>query len=183
MFQVVVAVVGCAVAVLMVGFLSFPLLRCVKTIIVATNIIPKKSTHLAPGFVEQFGECSKPAPPQVAQLLAMSCLHRFIQAAQELEPGRRDPGRHHTPVLGFPRARDQPSLFQAVKKASDVRISRDHPIRNLPAGEPSGGAAQDAQHVVLRHGKILRFENRDQTSGQHIRRPQHVQESSLLGVG
>jgi hypothetical protein len=33
----------------MVGVLSFPLLRCVKTIIVATNNKPKKSTDFGPG--------------------------------------------------------------------------------------------------------------------------------------
>jgi hypothetical protein len=50
MFQVVVVVCGVASA-LIVVILS-PWFRCVKTIIVATNIIDKKSKHFAPGEMQ-----------------------------------------------------------------------------------------------------------------------------------
>src|SRR5580700_68003 len=109
MCQVAVAVAGCAVAVLMVGVLSFPLLRYVKTIIVATNICPKKSTNPGPGQAQQFRQIPEPVPSQVTELLAMGSLHRLIEAAYQLQAGRRDPGCYRPPVLHFTSARDKPS--------------------------------------------------------------------------
>jgi len=74
------------------------------TIIVATYIVAKKSTHLGPGGVQQFRQCPKPLPPQVAQLLAVGISDRFIETSQKFEPVGRDPGHHHSPILGFPAA-------------------------------------------------------------------------------
>src|SRR5258708_26844401 len=109
MFQVVVAVCGIA-SVLIVVVLS-PCFRCVKTIIVATDVFAKKSTHFGTGSLQQFGECTKAFPSQVPQLLAMAFLHRLIEPSQQLEPLRRDSRHYHSPVLGFAAASDQTPLF------------------------------------------------------------------------
>lgn len=122
--------------------------------------------------MQQLGECPEPLPSQVAELPAMGFLHWFIEAGQEFESGRRDPGRHHSPVPGFPAASDQAAPFQAVEKASDVRIPRNHAVGNLATGEPFDRSAQDAEHIILRHGKVLGLENRDQAAGQHVGRAQ-----------
>ena len=74
------------------------------TIIVATYIVAKKSAHRGPGGMQQFRQCPKPRPPQVAQLLAVGISDRFIETSQKFEPVGRDPGQHHSPILGLPGA-------------------------------------------------------------------------------
>ena len=96
---------------------SFPLLRCVKTIFVATNISPKKSTNLGPGYRAAIRSVPAAVPSQVPELLAMGRLHRLIETAQELEAGRRDPGCHRPPVLDFASSARSALAFPAGQEA------------------------------------------------------------------
>src|SRR5256885_14964542 len=102
--------------------------------------LTKKSTHLGTARVQQFSERPKPLPSQVPQLLAMGLFHWRIEPGQRLEPFRSDPGHYHSPVLGFPAARNQLPLFQAVEQPGNVRIPRNHAAGNLAAKEPFGRA-------------------------------------------
>jgi hypothetical protein len=65
-------------------FLPFFILlgiRCVTTIIVATDIQATKLRHCAAGFEQKHSQRLKPFAPQMAELPAVGRLHRIIQAA------------------------------------------------------------------------------------------------------
>ncbi len=53
---------------------------------------------------------------------------------------------------GLARAGDQTPLLQAIEQSRDIRIARDHAIRDFAAGKPLGIPAQDSQYVVLAGG-------------------------------
>src|SRR4030088_1187973 len=103
------------------------------TIIVATDNMPKKSAYFRASALQQAGERAQTLLTHVPELAAVSFFDRFIQAAQELEPIRRDPCHHHAPVFIFPAARDQAALLQAVEETSDIGVTRNHAARNLAA--------------------------------------------------
>src|SRR6266567_1161006 len=127
-FQVVVVVDVCGIAsVLMVFVLSLSF-RCVMTIFVATYMFHKQSAYLGAGGLQQFGERLKPLSPHVAQLFAMGCLHRFIQAGQEPQTFLCNPCHHGSPVLGLAATRDQSPLLQSIEQASHIRVPSNHSV-------------------------------------------------------
>src|SRR5580692_11279229 len=181
MFQVVVEVCG-IVSVLILIFLS-PWHwmrgddnRCNKYTI-------KKLTHCGARNPQQISKFPKPFPAQVAQLLAVGLLDRFIQLAQNLESVRLDLRHNHPTVLCFPPARDQTTFFQPVQQSGDVGVSRNHAARYLAAGQAVRRPAQDAEHVVLRRRKVLGLEKQGQAPRQHVRSAQQVEECSFLSTG
>jgi len=134
----------------------------------------QKSTRRSSRGMQQFGQRPQSLSPQVAQLLAVGFLHRFVESAKKFKPVRSDPRHHHSAIFGFPAARDKIPLFQPVKKARDVRIAGDHAASNLAAGEAIGRAPEDPQHVVLVAREIVRLKNRSDAAPKQVRRAQQV---------
>lgn len=64
----------------------------------------------------------------------------------------RDACDRMTPVLGRPRPLDELVALEAIQQARDVGRPADETPGDLEAGMPRRGAAQDAEHVVLRVG-------------------------------
>src|SRR6266566_8224910 len=109
MFQVVVGV--CVASVLMVAILS----ACFRRYSFQQIYLPKKSADFGTAGVQQLGERPESLLSELAQLLAMDLLYRRVEPGQEFESRRRDLGHYHSPILGFPAARDQLALFQAIE--------------------------------------------------------------------
>src|SRR5580704_3716224 len=95
----------------------------------------------------------------MAQLFTMSFLHRFIEPLEEPYTSWSDAPNHRAPVPCLSRSRDQLAFFQPVQQSSDVRVSGNHAFGNLSARKAFWCAPQDTQHVILRCGHILAFEN------------------------
>src|ERR1700728_2615703 len=93
----------------------------------------------------------------------MGLLHWFVKAAEEFKAAWRDSSHYCSAVFGFAAARYQFTLFQAVEQTSDIRISGDHPARDLSTK------------------KILGLENSNQPTRQHIACAHQIQKQCLFG--
>lgn len=112
---------------------------------------------------------------KAVQLPSMQFLHRLIEVLKNPESVRSDARLHNASVLFFPPARDQATRFHAVQQARDIGIARDEPAADLAAGKGAlARAPQDAQDVVLRHGKATRLEQRVDSAGEGIGGPQQA---------
>src|SRR6266487_1756579 len=110
----------------------------------------------------------------------MARLDGFVEASQELEPFRCNPGHYGPSVLGFTASRDQATLFQAVKQSGYVRVPGNHAAGDFAARESLGRTAQDSQYVVLDPREVFGLENMDQAAPQHIRGAQQFEERDFL---
>jgi hypothetical protein len=63
-------------------FLMVQLIICVITIFVSTTVIAKKLTRRAARITEQFSQSLEPFPAEMAKLLTVGCLDRFIQPSE-----------------------------------------------------------------------------------------------------
>ena len=111
----------------------------------------------------------------------MGLLHWFVKAAEELKAAWRDSSHYCSAVFGFAAARYQFTLFQAVEQTSDIRISGDHPARDLSTKKSLRCTAQDAKHIVLRRREIFGLENSNQPTRQHIACAHQIQKHCLFG--
>ena len=61
--------------------------------------------------------------------------NRVIQRGEQMPPGHGDVGPYHTPIRLIARSLDEPAFFQPVQQPGHVRIVREHPLGDLPAGK------------------------------------------------
>jgi len=142
----------------------------------------QKSARGAARGVQQFGQGTKTFPTHMAQLLAVSFLHRFIETGEKPKALRRDSDHHHSAVFGLAAAGDQVPLLQAVEKPSDVRIPGDHATGDFAAGKALRRASENTQDVVLVGREVVSLQHHVQASGQDVGGAKQIEEHCLLGA-
>lgn len=89
------------------------------------------------------------------ELPPMKLEDRFIEGFDRAQACGRYTTTNNPPIARIAISLDQSPLFKPIEKAGHIRIARDHPIGNAPAGQSLiTRASQYAQNVVLRCRKI-----------------------------
>jgi hypothetical protein len=100
---------------------------------------------------QQYGQAGDLVRGQVAQQLFGKVLNRWIGFSQESEARGGDLCPDHAAVALVALLADELEHLQPGEQAGNIGLGRDHAIADGRAGESLRlGAAQDAQHVILR---------------------------------
>ena len=106
---------------------------------------------------------------------------RLIQPLEQVEPFRGDKRSNHPSIIRLPAAGDQAALGKAIEQPRDIRIAREHPLGDLPAGKSGlARAAEDAEGIVLRGRQAGRLEEFFKPAAQQIGAAEDIQECFLL---
>ena len=107
------------------------------------------------GSFQQVNEGEEIVFAQVAQHLGGELGDDGVHLGEEVEAGIGDEGVDDAAVFFVTSLTDELESFETGEQASDVGVGGDHPVSDGGAGKALGvGAAEDAQHVVLRGGDI-----------------------------
>jgi hypothetical protein len=120
---------------------------------------------------------------KMAELAAMHFANRFIEAFKNGHALRRDTRQHHAAVTILTASRDKSPLLKAVEQAGNVGIASDHQRGDLAAEKSVGGAAQDAQNIVLSQGEIFGFEDLRRAPGEQVGGTKKVDKQGFFGAG
>jgi len=108
----------------------------------------------------------------MAELTVVEVAHRLMEMGKQGDPGRCNADQDFAPVGIFAAAADEGAFLEAVEEAGNVGVAGDHAAGDFAAEEALGGAAQDAEDVVLIRGEVLFFEelgwgSREQVGAAH----------------
>src|SRR5215467_998197 len=104
----------------------------------------------------------------MSKLTPMNLGDRCIELTEQLEAPRRDAGADLATILRAALALDQPRVLEPVEKSRDVRHLRYHSVPDLVSAEAVfAGAAQNAEHVVLRRRYAMLFERISERVAEH----------------
>jgi hypothetical protein len=117
----------------------------------------------------------------VLESVAVDAADSPIQPAQQLKAWLGDRRGDHPAVARIANALHQATFGQPIQQTREVRIARQHALRDRPTGERVRPCAtQDSQHVVLRKRQVRDSQHLDLTSQQVIRRQHQGLEHPLF---
>jgi hypothetical protein len=151
-------------------------------IFVATNNYEKLWGFGTAGEQEP-GKLAEAAEAKVADLAPMEVANGAIEAGEQPESLGSDVDEDATPVGVLAAAGDEAALIEPVEETGDVGVAGDHAGGDLAAEEAVGGAAQDAEDVVLVGGEVVVFEELRGAAGEQIGGALELDEEGLFGAG
>jgi hypothetical protein len=125
----------------------------------------------------------KAAGGEPGELRAMDFEHRLIEAGEQFKAHGRDGDLDGAPVLAGPAAGGEAAPLQAVQQAGDVGFALDHAGGDVAAEQTRvTGAAQDAEHVVLRRRQPVLLQEGGGRVGERVGGAENGDEGFLGGV-
>ena len=151
-------------------------------IFVATNNYEKLWGFGTAGEQEP-GKLAEAAEAKVADLAPMEVANGAIEAGEQPESLGSDVDEDATPVGVLAAAGDEAALIEPVEETGDVGVAGDHAGGDLAAEEAVGGAAQDAEDVVLVGGEFLGLEQVCDGAREQVGGALQLEEGELFGEG
>ena len=109
---------------------------------------------------------------------------KVIKLPEQLEPLRRNVGRHETTVVANASAVDESLLLHAIEQPGDIRDGPNQPLAHLVTAESAfARPAQDSKHVVLRGGDAVRLQHLRHLVIEYGGRPGDIQRDLFLQTG
>ena len=95
---------------------------------------------------------------EVAELAVVHLADGLVKAREQIKTGGRYADENFAAVGIFAATADEGAFFKAIEKASEVGVAGDHAAGDFAAEEAFGGAAEDAEDVVLVRREVVVFE-------------------------
>ena len=117
----------------------------------------------------------------MAELFPMNLVDPVLHPVQQSQSARRDSGNHVAPILAAPLPDDQLRVFEAIKKACDIRNLSYQSLRDFTPAKTLGlGSPQNPQGVVLSRRDVVRLQGGLERVLQQCRRPLNAQVGLLF---
>src|SRR6266513_5538362 len=100
------------------------------------------------GFFQQIKKNLQTRNRHVPELAFVKIVNRLVQGFKKAECLRRDARLYDAAVVGLAFTGNEPALFHAVEEARQVRVVRNHAVRDAPAGQSFWlGPAENARDI------------------------------------
>ena len=118
----------------------------------------------------------------MSDLAPMEVADRLIESVEEAEATGSNSDQDFTAIRILTTATDEAALFEPVEEAGDIRIACDHAGGNFAAEQAIGGAAQNAEYVVLVGREVVQLEELGGAAREQVDGAGELNEDGLFGT-